>query len=93
MLGFLPGFAYMGQVDERIAVPRKQQPSLKVEAGSVGIAGRQTGIYPLASPGGWQIIGKTPMKLFNPAKDSPVLLEAGDKVQFYPISIHEYKNY
>ena len=77
MLGFLPGFAYMGEVDEGIAMPRKPQP-VNVAAGSVGIAGRQTGIYPLASPGGWQIIGRTPLKLFgasptlSPKKESGV---------------------
>lgn len=65
MLGFLPGFAYMGEVDEAIAMPRLAQPRQKVAAGSVGIAGKQTGIYPLDSPGGWQIIGRTPLKLFN----------------------------
>lgn len=93
MLGFLPGFPYMGETDERIAVPRKQQPRLKVEAGSVGIAGRQTGIYPLASPGGWQIIGKTPLKIFDAKRENFVLLKAGDTVQFYPISSDEFKNY
>lgn len=90
MLGFLPGFAYMGQVDERIAVPRKQQP-VPIAAGSVGIAGRQTGIYPLASPGGWQIIGRTPLELFDAANDNPVLLQAGDTVQFYSISNKEFE--
>ena len=73
MLGFIPGFAYMGEVDEKIAMPRKIQPRQKVEAGSVGIAGKQTGIYPLASPGGWQIIGRTPIKLFNAAPSNPAL--------------------
>ena len=75
MIGFLPGFAYMGEVDEQIAFPRKAQPRTKVEAGSVGIAGIQTGIYPLDSPGGWQIIGKTPLKIFTKEKDDPVLLQ------------------
>ena len=89
MLGFLPGFAYMGQVDERIACPRKPQPAL-VEAGSVGIAGRQTGIYPLRSPGGWQIIGRTPLKLFNKDKDDPILLKPVGRVQFYSITIDEF---
>ena len=65
MLGFLPGFAYMGETDERIAAPRKKDPRLKVPKGSVGIAGRQTGIYPLESPGGWQIIGKTESRTFH----------------------------
>lgn len=93
MLGFLPGFPYMGETDERIAVPRKQQPRMKVEAGSVGIAGRQTGIYPFASPGGWQIIGRTPLKIFDAKRKPLVLISAGDTVQFYPISKDEFENY
>lgn len=72
MLGFLPGFAYMGEVDKQLEIPRRTQPRQRVEAGSVGIAGRQTGIYPLASPGGWQIIGRTPVKLFE-ASPTPVI--------------------
>ncbi|MFZ1261350.1 MAG: carboxyltransferase domain-containing protein, partial [Chitinophagaceae bacterium] len=90
MLGFLPGFAYMGEVDEKIATPRKSQP-VNVAAGSVGIAGKQTGIYPLASPGGWQIIGRTPLKLFNAASLAPTLLSVGDLVQFYPINKSEFE--
>lgn len=82
MLGFLPGFAYMGELDERIASPRKQTPSTKVPKGSVGIAGLQTGIYPLESPGGWQIIGKTETELFTPNKENPTLLQTGDAVKF-----------
>jgi len=93
MIGFLPGFAYMGEVDERIAVPRKAEPRLKIEAGCVGIAGRQTGIYPLTSPGGWQIIGRTPLRLFDKDKPEPVLLKAGDIVEFYSISEDEFENY
>src|ERR1035437_7352362 len=93
MIGFLPGFAYMGEVDEQIAIPRKAQPRTKVEAGSVGIAGMQTGIYPLNSPGGWQIIGKTPVKLFNKEKDDPVLLQPGDEIEFYSITKDEFTNY
>ncbi|MDJ1480183.1 5-oxoprolinase subunit PxpB [Cytophagaceae bacterium YF14B1] len=85
MMGFLPGFPYLGGMDSRIATPRKSQPRLKVEAGSVGIAGEQTGVYPLDSPGGWQVIGKTPVKLFDPTTNKPVLLKAGDQVQFYEI--------
>jgi inhibitor of KinA len=92
MLGFLPGFAYLGQVDEHISIPRKAVPA-PVEAGSIGIAGSQTGIYPLNSPGGWQIIGRTPFKLFDPDKNEPVLLRAGDSVRFYPITRHEFENY
>jgi inhibitor of KinA len=82
MLGFLPGFAYMGEVDERIAAPRKQTPRLKVPKGSVGIAGGQTGIYPLESPGGWQIIGQTDIDLFTPKTETPCLLRPGDEVRF-----------
>lgn len=83
MLGFLPGFAYMGEVDEKIAAPRKTSPRLKVPKGSVGIAGRQTGIYSLESPGGWQIIGKTDTELFTPEAETPTFLQAGDLVKFY----------
>ena len=90
MLGFLPGFAYMGEVDEKIAMPRKPHP-VNIVAGSVGIAGKQTGIYPLSSPGGWQIIGRTPLKLFDPASDNPTLLKTGDIVQFYSISKIEFE--
>lgn len=92
MIGFLPGFSYMGEVSERIAVPRKRHPT-QVTAGSVGIAGSQTGIYPLNSPGGWQIIGRTPLKLFDPFALEPVKLQAGDKVQFYAITVHEFGQY
>jgi inhibitor of KinA len=92
MLGFLPGFAYMGQVDEQIAIPRKPQPR-PILAGSVGIAGTQTGIYPLNSPGGWQIIGRTPLKMFDKAKEEPCLVKAGDQVQFYSITRDEFKDY
>jgi len=83
MVGFLPGFAYMGELDERIAAPRKETPRTRVQRGSVGIAGSQTGIYPLDSPGGWQIIGRTPEKLFDPQSENPTLLRAGNRVRFY----------
>jgi inhibitor of KinA len=83
MLGFLPGFAYLGEVDERIAAPRKSAPRLKVPRGSVGIAGRQTGVYPFESPGGWQIIGKTAIELFTPDAEIPTVLQSGDSVKFY----------
>lgn len=82
MLGFLPGFAYMGEVDDRIAVPRKETPRMKVPKGCVGIAGNQTGIYPLESPGGWQIIGRTETELFTPDEENPTFLQAGDLVKF-----------
>jgi inhibitor of KinA len=85
MVGFLPGFAYMGEVDQRIATPRKQTPRLKVPRGSVGIAGKQTGIYPLESPGGWQIIGRTAVELFQPDSKNISRLKTGDLVQFYDL--------
>jgi inhibitor of KinA len=90
MIGFLPGFPYMAEVDQRLALPRKEKPSMRIEAGSVGIAGVQTGIYPVASPGGWQIIGRTALTLFNQSRNPPVLLEAGDRVQFYTIDKKEF---
>jgi inhibitor of KinA len=92
MIGFLPGFSYMGEVDERIAVPRKPQPQ-NVQAGAVGIAGTQTGIYPLDSPGGWQIIGRTPLRLFDKEREQPVLLQPGDEIQFYSITENEFTRY
>ena len=87
-LGFLPGFAYMGDVPEVIQLPRHPQPRAKVLAGSVGIAGKQTGIYPMESPGGWQIIGRTPFKIFDPIKLS--LFKAGDQVKFNSIDLETY---
>jgi inhibitor of KinA len=85
----MPGFAYMGEVDEKIVMPRKPQP-VNIAAGSVGIAGKQTGMYPLASPGGWQIIGQTPLKLFDTAREEPTLLRTGDRVQFYSITTNDF---
>ena len=85
MLGFIPGFAYMGELDARIAAPRKSSPRLKVPAGSVGIAGRQTGIYPTESPGGWQLVGRTETRLFTPQNDPPTFLQAGDRVRFFRV--------
>lgn len=82
MLGFLPGFAYMGEVDDRIAAPRKATPRAVVPRGSVGIAGRQTGVYPAESPGGWQLIGRTTVDLLTGDRDSPCLLKPGDSVRF-----------
>src|SRR4029078_4679764 len=86
MLGFLPGFAYMGVLDARISAPRRSTPRLRVPAGSVGIAGGQTGIYPLETPGGWQIIGRTPYRMFDPMREKPSLMEPGDTVRFAPIT-------
>lgn len=91
MLGFIPGFAYLGGLSERIAAPRLQQPRTHIPPGSVGIAGTQTGIYPLVSPGGWQLIGRTPMKIFDPAAVNPFLFNAGDYLHFQPITLEEYE--
>lgn len=90
MLGFVPGFAYLGTVDNRIAMPRHATPRVRVPSGSVGIAGIQTGVYPTETPGGWQLIGRTPLKPFDPFRDPPFLMKAGDSVQFYPIERREY---
>lgn len=90
MLGFTPGFPYLGGLDPKLQVPRKSTPRLKIEAGSVGLANNQTGIYPLNSPGGWQIIGKTPFKLFSPNQPFPVKM--GDYIRFYSISKQTFNN-
>lgn len=90
MTGFVPGFAYLGGMDERLATPRKAAPRKAVAAGSVGIAGQQTGIYPLETPGGWQIIGRTPLKLFDAGRIKPALLKAGDTVIFKPVNQDEF---
>jgi inhibitor of KinA len=90
MIGFLPGFSYMGEVDRRLVIPRKNRP-VPLLAGSVGIAGSQTGVYPLNSPGGWQIIGRTPLQLFDPFADLPSKLSIGDNVQFYPITREQFE--
>ena len=82
MIGFLPGFAYMGEVDERIAMPRKQRPRIKVPTGSVAVGGKQTGVYPLESPGGWHIIGRTEMKMFDLESENLCPLRPGDQVRF-----------
>ncbi|WJV63811.1 5-oxoprolinase subunit PxpB [Pectobacteriaceae bacterium CE70] len=83
-LGFQPGFAYLGGLDEQLYTPRRAEPRLYVPAGSVGIGGHQTGIYPLSTPGGWQLIGHTPLSLFNPTDNPPTLLRPGDRVRFVP---------
>jgi inhibitor of KinA len=90
MLGFLPGFPYMGSVNKKIASPRLASPHKLVPAGSVGIAGNQTGIYPLDSPGGWNIIGRTPVKLFDAGAEVPVLFQPGYEVKFYAITKEEF---
>lgn len=90
MSGFLPGFVYMGEVAGEIAIARKQQP-VPVKTGAVGIAGRQTGVYPVASPGGWHLVGYTPLPMFNPQTSHPCLLKAGDTVRFTPIDLAKYE--
>jgi KipI family sensor histidine kinase inhibitor len=90
MLGFVPGFAYLGSVDPRIAAPRRATPRRRVPAGSVGIAGPQTGIYPSETPGGWQIVGRTPREMLDVSRDTPALLKPGDLVQFYAIDAGEF---
>jgi inhibitor of KinA len=90
MMGFLPGFAYLGIVDQRIAAPRRSMPRVRVPRGSVGIAGPQTGIYPADSPGGWQIIGRSPLRPFDISRTAAFLFELGDAVQFVPVDRAEY---
>ncbi len=90
MLGFLPGFTYLGGLDERIYTPRLASPRLKIRAGSVGIGGSQTGIYPLDSPGGWQLMGLTPVRTYDPERQTPILVEAGDYIRFIPIDEEEF---
>ena len=90
MMGFTPGFTYLGGMSERIATPRLQTPREVVPAGSVGIADRQTGVYPTESPGGWQLIGRTPIELFDQDRDPPVAVDTGDYVRFVPVTESEY---
>lgn len=90
MLGFAPGFPYLGGMDKRIAMPRKAIPRPAIEAGSIGIAGEQTGIYPISTPGGWRIIGRTPLQLFHPENEMPTLIQAGDYIKFIPISAEQF---
>ena len=93
MIGFMPGYPYMGELPEELVTPRLKTPRLVVPKGSVAIAQRQTGIYSMESPGGWQIIGRTPVELFDPGRDPPSLLQMGDLVQFYQISEKELKKW
>lgn len=93
MIGFVPGFAYMGGMDARLATARKEVPSEKIPAGSVGVAGLQTGIYPIEIPGGWQIIGKTPLKMFDAQRKQPSLLKGGDLITFKAITVEEFNAY
>lgn len=91
MLGFAPGFPYIGGMSPKIATPRRKTPRLKIPARSVGIAGHQTGIYPIETPGGWQLIGKTPLPLFNVNENRPTLLQPGDRIRFIPISAEQFR--
>ncbi len=90
MLGFLPGFAYLGGLDPRIHTPRLEIPRTRIEAGAVGIGGAQTGLYPLASPAGWRIIGRSPARPYDPDRKNPILYQAGDYIRFVPITPEEY---
>ncbi|MCH8086365.1 MAG: 5-oxoprolinase subunit PxpB [Chloroflexi bacterium] len=91
MVGFNPGFPYLGGMSDKIAAPRLETPRIKIPAGSVGIAETQTGIYPLESPGGWRLIGRSPLKMFDPSRDPPALVEAGDLVRFVSIDEARYQ--
>jgi inhibitor of KinA len=91
LLGFRPGFPFLGGLDQRLAAARLSSPRLRVPAGSVGIGGRQTGVYPVDSPGGWRLIGRTPLRLFDPARADPFLVRAGDTVRFAPIDRAAYE--
>ncbi|MGH2898773.1 MAG: 5-oxoprolinase subunit PxpB, partial [Solirubrobacteraceae bacterium] len=91
MVGFMPGFAYLGGLSDRIATPRRASPRTAVPAGTVGIGGNQTGVYPLESPGGWNLIGRTPLRIFDLSRDEHSLLKAGDRVRFRSISLSEFR--
>ncbi|MDQ0252841.1 inhibitor of KinA [Evansella vedderi] len=93
MIGFAPGFPYLGGMSEKIAAPRRSSPRESIAKGSVGIAGGQTGVYPISTPGGWQLIGRTPVELFCPNDTIPSLLQTGDVIRFKPISLEEYNEY
>ncbi|MBR0312450.1 MAG: 5-oxoprolinase subunit PxpB [Oscillospiraceae bacterium] len=90
MLGFTPGFTYLGGMSARLETPRLKQPRVKIPAGSVGIAGKQTGVYPIDSPGGWQLIGRTPVKMYDPNRETPILPKAGQYIKFRAIERTEY---
>jgi KipI family sensor histidine kinase inhibitor len=92
MLGFTPGFPYLGGMPKRIATPRLDEPRINIPKGSIGIAGEQTGIYPIESPGGWQLLGRTPLELYNSNKKNPFLLNAGEYIKFVSITEKEYLN-
>lgn len=90
MMGFLPGFVYLGGLDSRIEMPRLQTPRVKIQPGAVGIGGNQTGVYPLASPGGWRLMGGTPVDFYDPDREEPILCKAGEYIRFIPITINDY---
>jgi KipI family sensor histidine kinase inhibitor len=92
MLGFTPGFCYLGGLDQRISTPRKKTPRLKIPGGAVGIADKQSGIYSIESPGGWQWIGKTPLRLFDPDKKPEFFFQAGDFIKFFPVTKDEFND-
>jgi len=91
MLGFMPGFPYLGGLNPKIHTPRLDNPRLKIPSGSVGIGGEQTGIYPLESPGGWQLLGRTPILTYDPIRSEPILFDAGDYIRFIPITEQVYE--
>ncbi|HEY7394617.1 MAG TPA: 5-oxoprolinase subunit PxpB [Gemmatimonadaceae bacterium] len=93
MVGFMPGFAYLGGLPERIATPRRASPRTAVPAGSVGIGGQQSGVYPLESPGGWNLIGRTPLQIFDITRDEQTLLATGDRVRFVPITLRRFESW
>jgi inhibitor of KinA len=93
MVGFMPGFAYLGGLPERIATPRRASPRTAVPAGSVGIGGQQSGVYPLESPGGWNLIGRTPLQIFDITRDEQTLLATGDRVRFVPITLRQFQSW
>lgn len=90
MLGFLPGFVYLGGLDPKLEMPRLATPRVKIPQGAVGIGGSQTGVYPLESPGGWRLIGSTPVDFYDPCREEPVLCRAGDSIRFVPITSCDY---
>lgn len=91
LVGFVPGFPYLGGLDAKLATPRRESPRTAVPAGSVGIGGAQTGIYPVESPGGWQLIGRTPLRLFDALRDPPALLRAGDRIRFLAVDADAFR--
>jgi len=92
-IGFMPGFCYLGGLDSRLHAPRLETPRVRVAAGSVGIAGAQTGVYPLDSPGGWRLIGRTPLRLFAPERRHPTMYQAGDRIRFRSVTADEYERF